>query len=452
MPANGITEIVRISLLAACCFTSNNLGLIINNIFRLNELWRIDAAKLINLVFIVLIFAFDFHVLWLMYDIVAIMLAFYFAFSRKASIGVLPIGVLGIVLGYFVVMIFAGEYVLFGLLSLWDTLKHLIYIALFVRWSRNRPLPRISDQVSGLSHLIFIAFAIQLILVFWQYRQGYFFDDISGTFGNGGSHAIAYISVLVVVAMLVRSFNIVIFSCVIALTIFMNLVSENAGYYVLLGLVLGGVFLGNVFISRVPLMRGISLKNLLSLFIILAASYWVLGIAMYSDLPYWEVTLYRLIDISGVGSTADSNAIGRGVSLLKAIDVGGWFGHGLGAYSNIYEMIGYDFKSMSDTQINISELTHLVAEAGGVGYFLYVFVYSLFISQLFLTRYFKLFASVLFVACSAYSAVLMNESQFFLLLLTLFFISMLERRGLFNGGGTVRLDRSLSDSFVQPPS
>ncbi|MFA5371205.1 MAG: hypothetical protein WC298_04425 [Sideroxydans sp.] len=385
-----------------------------------------DIVWLVIPVFVVLVFSFNFHTLWLIYDLIALLLIVYFLGSRRSRISARQYGVFIVALGYFTFIVVREGHLLMGFLSIWDTFKHLVYVALFIGFMKFHTQQRIEGFSRYLHKICFIFFSIQIVAVIVQYATGVFYDDIAGTFGDGGSHAIAYISILFLVGLILHKSSSIVVVGAVVITLALNILSENSGYVLLMLAAFLGLIL--VHFSVRDLFKG---RNFIFAAMTLIVLYWLSMMTMYSEHSLGEIVIARFIDIFGADADLDTQSVGRGVSLLLASDLGGWFGRGPGAYSIIYQSQGYDFETVYGLQIAISELTHLVSESGFVGYVLTVLVYITFISGLFNGGSYKFVGMTLFVVCTAYSKVLMNESQFFLFLLLMFYFAVLERKSSF---------------------
>lgn len=375
-------------------------------------------------VFFALVYSFNFHALWLVYDLVAISLLCYYTFSNRKIISSLQRALIFLVFGYYsVLLVFNGMHLLMGFLSVWDTYKHLIFIVFAVRIFKYSNNENVLVFEKNMYQLIIITLIIQAVVVLIQFQSGVFFDSIAGTFGDGGSHAIGYFSLLSIMAAIAHRAKLTVIVSLLALTSLINILSENAGYFALLFFLVLGLTFSGALVSRI---KPIHALYVIIFFIVL---YGVSGTTLYSEKPLSEVVVVRLIDVVSGGT---EGATGRGSIALLASSIGGWFGHGSGAFSDIYLMDGYDSYMVLGEQINISEYTHLLAETGMLGFILTLVIYLVFLTKLFKSLRYKLIAGSVFIACMFYSAVLMNESQFFMLLLLMFFLACHERNARFH--------------------
>jgi len=374
-------------------------------------------------VFFALVFSFNFHALWLVYDLIAVSLLFHYTFSNRKVISSLQRVLLFLVLGYCSVLVFLNGHLLMGFLSVWDTYKHLIFIVLVISVFKYPYNDNLFIFAKNMYRLIFITLIIQVAVVLVQFQSGVFFDSIAGTFGDGGSHAIGYFSLLSIMAAIAHKENLRVIIPLLGLTSLINILSENAGYFALLFFLVFGLTFSGALVNRIKPIH--ALYAIMFFVVLFGAS----ETTLYSEKPFSEIVLGRLMDVVSGGT---EGSVGRGSIALLASSIGGWFGYGPGAFSDIYLMDGYDSYMVLGEQINISEYTHLLAESGIVGFILSLVIYFIFITKLFQSLRYKLIAGGVFIACMFYSAVLMNESQFFMLLLLMLFLACHERNVRFD--------------------
>lgn len=385
--------------------------------------WKLYTGILLIPAYLVLVFSYNYHALWIMYDLVAIVLLFNNALYKK-YIKVTKRGVaLAATISYFLILVILNDHLLLGLLSVWDTFKHIIYFQLIASISsfefniRNQHLSKI------LFKLLFVSYLIQIIFVAMQYSRGFHFDNVAGTFGDGGSHAIAYISILMVVATIAMNMKTSLIILLSIISFYLNIASENAGYFVLLLMV----------IFTVVTMNKLNYKFILVGALLAVMAFLLLDISVYSEKSFSEIIISRIIGLFDLPDYFDPlESHGRNSYFYLATILGGWFGVGPGAFSNIYQMEGYEFANLIGRQININEVTHLISESGFIGLFLTLGTYLLFVSNLFSRIKTKIMASVLFIMCMLYSAILMNESQMFILLLIFYYLRILENQKFYS--------------------
>lgn len=409
---------IFIEIICACNIPMKNAITTVDsgkvNLFNNGEFY---SGFLILPALVVLVFSYNYHAIWLVYDVIAIILLFHYATSRQKKISSFQGYFLILVLGYFLTLTLISENWFLAILSVWDTFKHLLYFPVIITISQLNIYGHNLKLANMTYKFIGFIFFIQVIVVGIQYNIGVHFDDVAGTFGDGGSHAIAYISLLFITACFAfHKKNIFIIGS-IGVAVLMNIASENAGFFVLLSILMLCILIA----------KKTYIKFLFIVGVLVVPIYFLLEIPLYSEMAFGEVIVSRAIGIFEIPDYFDpSETHGRGSYLFLASYLGGWFGHGPGAFSSIYLMQGYDLENLIDQQINITEVSHLIAESGFVGLFLTIVIYILFIVNFFDTLGMKVFMALFFVACMLYSALLMNESHIFILLLIFYFFKMIE--------------------------
>ncbi len=359
---------------------------------------KIHSGFLVLPAFAFLAFSFNFHALWIIYDVIALIALIYFYDATKCRIPTLALILTLSTITYLLTMAGLRGHIFVGILSAWDTLKHVIYLTLLVQVSGSRFSSRSVDATRNMYHLVAVTFAIQVMAVLIQYSNGVFFDDIAGTFGDGGSHAIGYVSLLFLTAAIAmrKGKLIIVFGIVAAML--MNLASENIGFYLLLALVLAGV----------AVTHRLDARTFIGFIAVAMAGYFVLDVALYHDKPFYVSAFERVFEMVDI-SADRTESVGRGWALMLALDTGGWFGYGPGAFSDIYTLNGYGFNEQ--IHLNINETSHVIAESGIVGFVMVIGTYVSTVVKLFSRTSTKLFAIALLVACAQYSLVFMNEGH-----------------------------------------
>ena len=147
-------------------------------------------------VLLAFVLSYNFHQLWLVYDlflmVLLVKLFFEGVFSKVKNMRVVILGLLAMIV---VSVVGIGHNHLIGWLSFWDTFKHLIFIIAVDYYVvvRDREVQR--KLISQLMAISSVLFALQFVFVFIQHFQGRHVDDVAGTFGDGSSHSIAYFSI-----------------------------------------------------------------------------------------------------------------------------------------------------------------------------------------------------------------------------------------------------------------
>ena len=157
-----------------------------------NLLSNITIEKGVAFVFLVIVFSWEFHFLWLLYDLVALLAVYFFSKHINAVLG----SALFLVLSVFIILtIFSGFHII-SILSIWDNIKHVFILFMLLFLVERHLEGRILRFTNGFGFIIGGIFIIQLVLVFYQYFTGFYRDDISGTFGAASGHSIAYYCLL----------------------------------------------------------------------------------------------------------------------------------------------------------------------------------------------------------------------------------------------------------------
>ena len=374
--------------------------------FSKNILSIITIEKGIAFTFFVLVFSWEFHFLWLLYDFLAIFSIYFFL----KHVNIVLASTLFLVLSFFIILSIIFGFHIISILSIWDNIKHLfVLFMLFFLVERH-----IQDRILIFSNIFGLIiggiFILQAVLVFYQYFTGYNKDDVSGTFGIAGSHSIAYYCLLYLSYLFYFKKSNYFTFFVFIVSLVMNYFSENMGYYPLVILLLSYKWMTlkglKYFIIYLPL--------LLLVIIILDSA--LGGILI-------QPVLNRFSEFFLVGSRDLNNFTpSRGYMTALAIHLGGWWGSGPGCYSEIYSMIGW--KSLGDIQISISSATNLLSEYGIVGFLAWLSLYSIFLKRFFMKRKNYIFIITLFSFSMLYNRVLNDERVIFLLIFTFMFLKI----------------------------
>lgn len=380
-----------------------------------NFLSNITIEKGIVFTFLVIVFSVDFHFLWLLYDFLALF-ALYFSLKHiNVALG----STLLLVLSFFIILTSISGFHVISILSIWDNIKHVFVLFMLLFLVERHIEGRILKFANSFGFIIGSIFIIQSILVFYQSFNGYFKDDISGTFGTASGHTFAYYCLLYLSYLFYVKRSYALTFCVFVLSLVMNYFAENMGYYPLVILLLS--------------YNWWTLKGLK--FMIFYGIVLLLGIMIIDNIlggVLIQPVLYRFSEFFLVGSIdLDNLNQSRGYMTALALHLGGWWGAGPGCYSEIYSIIGW--KSLDAIQLNISSVTNLLAEYGAVGVLLWLFLYFSFIKRFFKKRKDFIFISMLFTFSLLYNKVLNDERVIFLLIFLFMFIKIyIDRKVLKN--------------------
>ena len=138
------------------------------------------------LVLLAFVLSYNFHQLWLMYDLfIVVFFVKMFFDGVYAKVKNIKWMVLFLLLMLIVSVVGVGGNRLIGWLSFWDTFKHIIFIISLDYYVviRERTVQRkLLDLLMPISGVLFF---VQLTFVYVQHLQGRHVDDVAGTFGDG---------------------------------------------------------------------------------------------------------------------------------------------------------------------------------------------------------------------------------------------------------------------------
>ena len=371
-----------------------------------NFLSNITIEKGIAFTLLVIVFSVDFHFLWLLYDFLALF-ALYFSLKHiSTTLG----STLLLVLSFFIILTSISGFHVISILSIWDNIKHIFVLFMLLFLVERHIEGRILKFANSFGFIISSIFIIQSILVFYQYFNNYFKDDISGTFGTASGHTFAYYCLLYLSYLLYVKRSYILTLCVFVLSLVMNYLAENMGYYPLVILLLSynwwtlkGLNV-MIFYGIILLLVIIILDNILGGVLIQPVLY-----------RFSEFFLVASIDLDNLNQS-------RGYMMALALSLGGWWGAGPGCYSEIYSIVGW--KSIATIQLNISSVTNLLSEYGVVGLLFWLSLYFVFIKRFFKKRKDFIFISMLLSFSMLYNKALNDERVIFLLIFTMMFLKI----------------------------
>ena len=161
-------------------------------LIKKNFLSNITIEKVIAFTFLVLVFSWEFHFLWLLYDFLAIFSIYFFLKHVNIVLG----STLFFVLSFFVLLFIVSGFHIISILSIWDNVKHVFVFFMLLFQIERHIEGRILEFTNIFGFIIGTIFILQTFLVFYQTYTGYYKDDISGTFGKAGGHTFAYYCLL----------------------------------------------------------------------------------------------------------------------------------------------------------------------------------------------------------------------------------------------------------------
>ena len=376
-----------------------------------NFLSKITVEKGVAFTLLVLVFSWEFHFLWLLYDVLALFSIYFFSKHISAVLG----STLILALSVFIILTIISGFHIISILSIWDNIKHVFVLFMLLFLVERHIEGRILKFTNGFGFIIGGIFIVQSVLVFYQYFTGYYYDDISGTFGIAGSHSIAYYCLLYLSYLFYIKKSYFLIAIVFILSLVMNYFAENMGYYPLVILLLSYKWM------TLKGLKYMMFYGFLLLLLVVIADRALGGVLI-------QPVLHRFSEFFLVGSRDLNNLTpSRGYMTALALFLGGWWGDGPGCYSEIYSLIGW--KSIAPIQINISSVTNLLAEYGIAGILFWFSLYFILIKRFFKKRKDFIFISLLFTFSLLYNKVLNDERVIFLLIFTMMFLKIyMDRR------------------------
>lgn len=355
-----------------------------------------------------LIFSGDYHYLWLGYDFFAIYCLYNVV--KRCITAPLLIGVVGLLALLMINFVVHGVYFI-SILSLWDNLKHVFILMFFIKILNQMSGNDRQLLVSSISTFLGTVFFIQFAMVIFQHNAGYQFDDISGTFGYKASHVLGYFCFLYIAFLIfIRKRVDLYLSLVLLMSIYMNYLAENVGFYVLL---IALMFMKNI---RVGVYGGV---------VIVLAIFTSDVIYQYFD----TIILHRIQDFfvfPGIDEFDPSTVVSRSTMTVYAFSLGGYFGGGIGAFTDIYNMSGWQFHDLENKQVSISTFTTLLAEYGIFGFLLMMYSYIVILLQSVKENKNKIIILAVFLLSVLYNRSLMDERVIYQLIFVFMFIKLSE--------------------------
>jgi hypothetical protein len=310
-----------------------------------------------------------------------------------------------------------GQSKLIGWLSFWDTFKHVLFIIsldYYVIVRDSKVQRKLIDMLVPISAVLFI---IQFVFVYVQHMQGRHVDDVAGTFGDGSSHSIAYFSLFVMVFAMASRWTIWKIVCLAIVCSVMNYWSENIGFFLILLLII--YYYTSVY-------RQVRL-------IMLAASTLTVFFFLFSGDLGDEFDEYQR-RIQGFFHydtfvLSDDLSSDRSTLTAYAFYEGGIWGKGAGYFSEIYSQSGEGVGKVFSKQINISEISHLIAEYGVIGTILTIAVFILiFVEVRRIFRRSEWVIAAFVVLTFLYNRILMDERIVFFTILSIMIIRLDQRK------------------------
>lgn len=372
------------------------------------------------LVLLAFVLSYNFHQLWLMYDLfIVVFFVKMFFDGVYAKVKNIKWMVLFLLLMLIVSVVGVGGNRLIGWLSFWDTFKHIIFIISLDYYVviRERTVQRkLLDLLMPISGVLFL---VQLTFVYVQHLQGRHVDDVAGTFGDGSSHSIAYFSIFLMVYAMASRWKIWKIVLMAMLCSMMNYWSENIGFFLILLLII--YYYTSVY-RQVRLVM-IGAGTLTVLFFLFSGQ-------MGDEFDEYQRRIQGFFSYDKFVLSDDLSS-DRSTLTAYAFYEGGVWGKGAGYFSEIYSKSGFGVSKLYNNQINISEVSHLIAEYGVVGAIMGFLVYVLiFVNVNKIWQRAEWFITAFVLLTFLYNRILMDERIIFFTALSVMLIRI-DQRGYF---------------------
>lgn len=352
-------------------------------------------------------FGYSFHELWLGYDAACIWAAFHVlgpAVDRRVRA----------VAGWMVVLV-ATAFILSAslhatsvlwALAIWDTLKHVFLWVYLLRRCYGRGAVTSFVTSDELYRFLGFAFIANALLAVYQFTSGAGVDDIAGFFGPGATHSFGYFLILYFILAYRRGERGLRLLAILLVSAVLAVIGESMGFFILLPL----WCFAAVFRSQ---------RNLAAVVAVGLAVVTMLVLLVATRPEFAASLVSRAGNVIAEGELSPDHPInGRGTAIAYASLVGGWTGDGPGTYSIIYGREGPGAWLLEVVQIDISEVSHLLAEWGGLGLGFVVGVFAVLHARLRATATKRAILFAIWIAALAHGAFLMDERLIFFEMLT----------------------------------
>ena len=352
-------------------------------------------------------FGYTFHQLWLVYDFACIWAAFH-VLGREVDPRVRSLagGMVALVGAWFAISATWHSTSVIWALSIWDTLKHVFLWLYLFRTCYRRAAATSFVTSTELYRFFGIAFVANGLFACYQFSIGDGVDDIAGFFGPGATQSFGYFLILYFILAYRRGERGARLLAILLVSAGLAVIGESMGFFILLPL----WFFATVFKSQ---------RTLASFAAGGVAIVVMLGLLAKTQPEFVDSLISRASTVVAPGELSPDHAInGRGTAVAYASLVGGWTGDGPGTYSNIYGMEGPGSWLLEIVQLEISEISHLLAEWGAIGLAFVIGVFALLHVTLRTSAIRRLMLFAIWFACLAHGAFLMDERLIFFEMLT----------------------------------
>ncbi len=352
-----------------------------------------------------------FHALWLFYDVACLWSALHvFGPGVEPRVRRLAGWYLAIVGAWCLVSASLHGTSLLWALAIWDTLKHgFLWLYLLRGWYGRRGGPsEVSSAVSSdaFYRLCGIAFVATALFAGYQYLAGETADNIDGFFGPYATHSLGYFMILYLVLASRRGERGTRLAAILAVASVVAVMGESMGFFILLPL----WFAVATFQGR--------RAGSVALAALLIAGLALVLVRVQPAFVDSMISRASNVIVPSEPPAPDQPINGRGTAIAYASLVGGWTGDGPGTYSVIYGFDGPGAWLLDVVQIDICELSHLLAEWGGLGVGVVLGVFGLLFAALRAPATKRLALFALFVLTLAHGQLLMDERLIFFEMLT----------------------------------
>lgn len=367
---------------------------------------KINYESLLLIQMLIYTYSYNFHSLWLLCDMILIFNFVYLLQKRIFKRYIITFSILIFLFSYLIFTQYKSFH-LISFISFWDNYKHLfLFIFTFLIYKRISE-ERKEKFLERLYKISFVTFFVQVFFILIQYKLHWHFDNLAGTFGNGSTHSVAYFNIAFILLIIRHKKNIPFAILVIAICFLTSFISENTGFFVLLALSLFFQF-----IDRIKLINLIILGLLVFIISIIV-------VEVQDETAKYTINKITSFTLNRGYKGADYVRPERGILMGYALYLGGLYGQGFGAYSEIYNIDGWLFHTLIDKQLCISEGTHLIAEIGILGLITTIILFITLLVREFKDFNTRAFSIIFFVLAMFHGRLLIDDRLFFFFTLIL---------------------------------
>ncbi|HEX7702988.1 MAG TPA: hypothetical protein VF403_19755 [Kofleriaceae bacterium] len=353
-------------------------------------------------------FGYTFHWLWLIYDAICLGAALHVLGPRVSpELRRLAGWCVVLIVGWCATSAYLHGASWFWALAIWDTLKHVFLWLYLLRGRYEHRATRSFIASDELYRFAGVAFVANAAFALYQAATGEIADNVAGFFGPGATHSFGYFMILYFFLAYQRGERTVRLVAILAIAALVALVSESMGFFILLPL----------WAVAAVIKSGRATRSLAAGAIAIVV---IGGVFAYTQPEFVDSLASRVITVIQPEEppSPDKPINGRGTATAYAALVGGWTGEGPGTYSLIYGMEGSGAWLLDVVQIDISELSHLLAEWGGLGVGFVIGLFGLLYATLRVQPLKRLLLFALFLATLMHGQLLMDERLIFFEMLT----------------------------------